>query len=71
MQRGCTVADTRYTDKERLAKLESCRDTDKAQLADHEQRLRRIERVTFGVIAAAALLGWIITQANSLTKFFS
>lgn len=58
-------------DGERIAQLESRTDSHKERIMDHEERLRRLERVTFGVIVAALLLGWVVSQANSIAKFFS
>ena len=58
-------------DGERIAQLESRSDSQKERLDDHEQRIRRLERLVFGVLAAAGLLGWVVSQANSLINFFN
>lgn len=56
---------------ERVAKLESGQDAVKNRLNDHELRLRRVEKLIFGVIGAALVLSWVITQANNIAKLVS
>lgn len=56
---------------ERIAKLESGADAIKEDLNDHETRLRKLERLTFGIIGAALVLSWVITQANNVTKLIN
>ena len=53
---------------ERVARLEGSLDTLKADSDDYRIRLRKIERLMYGVIGAAAGLSWIITQANNINR---
>lgn len=57
--------------RERIATLESRNTALEKSIDDHETRVRRLERILFGVIVAALLLGWIVSQANSLAKLFN
>jgi hypothetical protein len=56
---------------ERIAKLESSGDTQKTDISDIQARLRKLERLIYGVIGAAVMVSWVITQANNVTKLLN
>ncbi len=53
---------------EKLAKHEASIDTIKVNLTDHELRMRKLERLIYGVIGAALVLSWVVTQAINTAK---
>lgn len=53
---------------ERTARLESRADSTDHKISDHEIRLRKLERLTFGIIGAALVLSWVLTQTNNILK---
>ncbi len=59
------------TNAERTAKLETDFTAVKSDVTDHETRLRKLERLIWGVLGAALVLSWVVTQANNMTKLIS
>ncbi len=53
---------------ERIAKVESAAHTVQEVVQDHEQRLRRLERLIWGIIGAALVFSWVITQTSNIVK---